>query len=297
MTIVVGQIESLKKLKEVLIENGITRFNSIGEINSFLKNYESEKEEIPKITKITLDQEIKELEETTKQAVEKSNQNLFNKIVYYLKIKSLTNKKSNLEKNYENVLSTRCKESYKNLDFTKEVIDGLYTLIAGAVGENLTVKELEKLSNDYYLINDFSVEFNPPIYNKNENDRIFSIQIDHLLICKSGIFLLETKNWSNKSIENLALRSPVKQITRTSYALFVLLNSESNINLVRHHWGSAKIPIRNIIVMTKVKPKEEFKHVKVLTLNELNGYIKYFDKIFNNDEVEHIFNYLNNEIH
>ena len=58
MTIVVGQIESLKKLKEVLIENGITRFTSIGEINSFLKNYESEKEEIPKITKITLDEEI-----------------------------------------------------------------------------------------------------------------------------------------------------------------------------------------------------------------------------------------------
>jgi hypothetical protein len=297
MTIVVGKIEPLKKLKEILNDNGITRFNSIGEINAFLKNYESEKEEIPKITKITLYQEIKELEETTKQAVKKSNKNLFNKIVYYLKIKSLTNKKSNLEKNYDKVLSTRCKESYKNLDFTKEVVDGLYTLIAGAVGENLTVKELEKLSNDYYLINDFSVEFDPPIYNKNKNDRIFSIQIDHLLICKSGIFLLETKNWSNKSIKNLDLRSPVKQISRTSYALFVLLNSESNINLVRHHWGSARIPIRNIIVMTKVKPKEEFKHVKILTLNELNGYIKYFDDIFNKNEVEHIFNYLNNEIH
>lgn len=297
MTIVVGKIEPLKKLKEILNDNGITRFNSIGEINAFLKNYESEKEEIPKITKITLDQEIEELEETTKQAVEKSNKNIFSKIVYYLKIKSLTNKISNLEKKYENIISTRCKESYKKLDFTKEVIDGLYTLIAGAIGENATVKELEKLSNDYYLINDFSVEFDPPIYNKKENDRIFSIQIDHLLICKSGIFLLETKNWSNKSIKNLDLRSPVKQISRTSYALFVLLNSESNINLVRHHWGSARIPIKNIIVMTKVKPKEEFKHVKVLTLNELNGYIKYFDKLFSNDEVEHIFNYLNNEIH
>ena len=297
MTIVVGKIEPLKKLKEILNDNGITRFNSIGEINDFLKNYESEKEEVPKTTKITLDQEIKELEEKTKQAVEKSNKNLFNKIVYFLKIKSLNNKKSNLQKNYEKVLSTRCMESIKELDFTKELVDGLYTLIAGAVGENSTVKELEKLSNDYYLINDFSVEFNPPIYNKNENDRIFSIQIDHLLICKSGVFILETKNWSNKSIKNLDLRSPVKQISRTSYALFVLLNSESNINLVRHHWGSTRIPIRNIIVVTKVKPKEEFKHVKVLTLNELNGYIQYFDEIFNNDEVEHIFNYLNNEIH
>ncbi len=175
------------------------------------------------------------------------------------------------------------------------MVDGLYSLIAGAVGENLTVKEIEKLSNDYYLINDFSLKFDPPIYNRKENDRIFSIQIDHLLICKSGIFILETKNWSNESINNLDLRSPVKQVSRTNFALFVLLNSESNINLVQHHWGSARIPVRNVIVMTKVKPKEEFRHVKVLTLNELNGYIKYFDEIFDSDEVEHIFNHLNNE--
>jgi len=297
MTIVVGKIEPLKKLKKILNDNGITRFNSIGEINAFINNYESEKKEIPKIIKISLDEEIKNLEEASKQAIEKSNKNIFNKMAYYLKIKALTNKKSSLEKNYEKIISTRCMESYKKLDFTKEVVDGLYTTIAGAVGENLTVKELQKLSNDYYLINDFSVEFDPPIYNKNKNDRIFSIQIDHLLICKSGVFLLETKNWSNKSIKNLDLGSPVEQISRTSYTLFVLLNSESNINLVHHHWGSAKIPIRNIIVMTKVKPIEEFKHVKILTLNELNGYIKYFDEIFNDDEVKYMFNYLNNKMH
>ncbi|WP_416224139.1 nuclease-related domain-containing protein [Thiohalophilus sp.] len=129
-----------------------------------------------------------------KKAVEKSNKNLFNKIVYFFKIKSLSHKRSKLENNYEKVLYVRCAESIKKLDYTKEVVDGLYTLIVGAVGENSTVKELEKLSNDYYLINDFSMEFNPPIYNKRENDRIFSIQIDHLLISKSGIFLLETKN-------------------------------------------------------------------------------------------------------
>ena len=60
-----------------------------------------------------------------------------------------------------------------------------------------------------------------------ENHKIFSVQIDHLLICQSGVFLLETKNWSKRSIKNLDLRSPVEQILRTSYALFVLLNSKS----------------------------------------------------------------------
>ena len=180
------------------------------------------------------------------------------------------------------------------------MVDGLYTLIAGAIGENSVVNELQKLSDNYYLINDFSVEFNPPIYNKNEDDRIYSIQIDHLLICQSGVFLLETKNWSKQSLTNLDLRSPVEQILRTSYALFVLLNSESkynDISLVDHHWGSKKIPIRNIIVMTYEKPKEEFKYVKVLSLNELNGYIKYFDQIFDETEVKSIFDYLNNGIY
>ncbi len=94
----------------------------------------------------------------------------------------------------------------------------------------------------------------------------------------------------------LDLRSPVKQILRTNFALFVLLNGRSGINLARHHWGSVKIPIRNIIVMTQAKPKEEFKHVKVLTLKELNGYIKYFDEIFSDNEVEHIFNFLYNNL-
>jgi Nuclease-related domain len=358
MTIVEGQIEPLKKLKEVLNKNGITRFNSIGEINNFIRNYDSEKNGIPKIIENALDGEIKDLqsdlikrkqiyddlkadilneinhkikilEETSKQAIEKSNKSLFNKIFSYPKIRILINKKSNLEKNLENILhkktqiaeheviktknkledytknkekiiSERCKQPYKEMTSTKEVIEGLYTLIAGAIGENSAVKELQKLSDNYFLFNDFSIEFNPPIYNKKENDKIFSIQIDHLLICESGIFILETKNWSKQSIKNLDLRSPVKQILRTSYALFVLLNSESEYNKIklnRHHWGNKQIPIKNIIVMTNEKPKEEFKHVKVLSLNELNGYIKYFDPIFNDTEVKSIFDYLRMKKH
>lgn len=358
MTIVVGQIEPLKILKEKLNKNGITRFNSIGEINNFIKNFDSEKNEIPKVIEKAIDEEInelqsvlikrqhiyddlradilneinnkiKKLEEASKHIIEKSNRSLFNKIFYYLKIRKIINKKlylvKNLEKilhkkthiaeheviktknklndykkNKEKIITARCDESYREMDSIKEVVDGLYTLIAGAIGENLVVNELKKLSDNYFLINDFSKEFDPPIYNKKEDDRIFSIQIDHLLICQSGVFLLETKNWSKQSLKNLDLRSPVEQILRTSYALFVLLNSESNFNnisLQLHHWGSKKIPIRNIIIMINEKPKEEFKHVKVLSLNELNGYIKYFDQIFNESETESIFNYLNNEIY
>ena len=49
--------------------------------------------------------------------------------------------------------------------------------------------------------------------------------------------------------------------------------------------------------MTNKSPKGDFQHVKVLSLNELNGYIKYFDEIFDETETENIFSYLNSEAH
>jgi hypothetical protein len=358
MTIVEGQIESLKRLKEILDRNGITRFNSIGEIDTFIKNYDFEKKIISKHIEHTLDLEINDLQsdliklqqvyDNLKTEItnnvnikikylndkfslvkEKSNNNLIKKIFFSPQLAILKFKKSNLENNFEKIIRRktyiaehdvikiknklddylenkeriileRSSSSYEELAFTKEIVEGLYTLIAGAIGESLVVKELQKLSDNYVLFNDFSIEFNPPIFNRKENDRIRSIQIDHLLIANSGIFILETKNWSKESIKNLDLRSPIKQIMRTSYALFVLLNSESEykeINLNSHHWGNKQIPIRNIIVMINEKPKEKFKYVKVKSVSELNGYITYFEPIFNDAEVKSISDYLRMNMH
>jgi len=293
MAVVIGKIQTLKKLRESLDEKGIHRFNSIGDINSFLKNFEYEKRNIPKNEKDKLDKELQTLEKSIKLAKQKSLLNTLYKIYYGIKIRWYSYKKTSLKKNYEKIISKRCKKSTQELAYIKKTVEGLYTLISGAVGESAVVNELKKLPDSFYLINDFSLTFSPPIYNRKEDDRITSIQIDHLLICKSGVFIIETKNWSSESIQNLDLRSPIEQINRNGYALFVTINSESNLNLVEHHWGSKKVPIRNIIVMTNSAPREEFKYVKVLHLDNLNGYVKYFDPIFTESEVQNIFNHLN----
>ncbi len=177
----------------------------------------------------------------------------------------------------------------------KSVIDKSSSFIYGALGEQKVVKTLEALPDEYFLINDFAVSFSPAIYNRQENDYIKSIQIDHLLVAPSGIFLVETKNWSEKSLENLSLRSPVKQIKRTSFVLFKLLNNEMSnfhLRLEKHHWGDKKISIKNLIVLTNTKPKEEFQYVKILTLNELLGYINYFKPIFSSIETQRIAEFL-----
>jgi hypothetical protein len=167
----------------------------------------------------------------------------------------------------------------------KNIINQINSYIYGAIGEQKIVKELEKLTDEYVLINDFTIEFHPRIYYRQNNDYIKSIQIDHVLLSPSGIFIIETKNWSQESMENLNLHSPVQQIKRTNFALYRLINEKISI-INTHHWGDRKIPLRNLIVLIKNKPIEEFQHVKILALNELLSYIKYFQPCLSNKEVQ-----------
>ncbi len=193
--------------------------------------------------------------------------------------------------NFDEAVNQSAQLLLSELERKKKTIDELNSFIYGALGENKVVKILETLSDEYYLINDFNVTLSPAIYNKQEKDYIKSVQIDHILVAPSGIFLIETKNWSEKSLENLNLRSPVKQIRRTNYVLFYLLNNEMSnyhLSLDGHHWGDKKIPIKNLIVLTNTKPKEEFQYVKILTTNELLGYVNYFKPILSSIETKKI---------
>jgi hypothetical protein len=197
--------------------------------------------------------------------------------------------------NVDEAVKQRVHHFLSEIDRKKTVIDNLSSFIYGALGEQKVVKALESLNDDYILINDFSVSFSPGIYNKQDHDYIKSVQIDHILVAPSGIFLIETKNWSEKSLENLSLRSPVQQIKRTGFVLFKLLNNEmsnNHIQLDSHHWGDKKISIKNLIVMTNTKPHEDFQFVKVLSLNELPGYINYFKPTFSVNETQRIADFI-----
>ena len=144
-----------------------------------------------------------------------------------------------------------CKNNYilKQNDSVKIHLDKV-KINQGDIQIKCIGRLLEKLSDEYIIINDFSVSFSPAIFNRQENDYIKSVQIDHILVAPSGIFLIETKNWSEKSLENLNLRSPVQQIRRASFVLFMLLNNAMSnyyLSLDRHHWGDKKISIKKRI--------------------------------------------------
>ena len=353
MARIIGQIESLNRLRNELNSRRIYAFNSIGEINKFKANYESEirnskiaiekevnkeilllekalqaskkvlrwkTEEVSKLIK----SKILENEEKIIACNCKINQNILNKLYYNSQVKILERENNrllirerkelsklssmynviiqddidklvSLTLNKEDEILIRHRKKINELERIKVVLKDLNHLIAGAIGENLVVKEIEKLSDGFILMNDFGLNFRPPIiFNK---EPILSIQIDHLLICSKGVFILETKNWSKKSILDLDLRSPVEQIRRTSFALFKILNEalkNNYIYLKPHHWGERKIQIRSVIVMINNKPKSNFKFVSIKKIDELNNYLNYLDDIYDKDEVQSLYNYISN---
>ena len=205
-------------------------------------------------------------------------------------------KKSNrynfIVNHFEDAVTQSSFSQLKELERKKMKIEEINTSIYGAIGEQKVSDDLENLPDDYVLINDFTYSFHPPIYYRQENRNIASVQIDHLLVSPAGIFLIETKNWSEHSLNNLNLRSPVEQIRRANFALFKILTDKITSLLDQHHWGDRKIPIRNLIVLINQKPDEEFQHVKILTLKELRGYVEYFKPCFSEKETQRVSNYL-----
>lgn len=221
----------------------------------------------------------------------------FRIILFKYQFKKLLSKKKKrfeyISEYFQDAVNESRFEDLQKFEIKNEIIKKLNNTIYGAFGEQKVENELKKLHDDYILINDFIYTFQNPI--RYNGEYIKSIQIDHLLITLSGIFLIETKNWSSDSINNLDLRSPVQQVLRTNYALFKLLSekvSQSNWGFNKQNWGNRKIPIKNIIVFTNTAPHEQFQFIKILSLKELLPYIQYFTPNFTQNEVQIITNSL-----
>jgi hypothetical protein len=210
-------------------------------------------------------------------------------------INELDHQEKNIELNFDNILRGRAEASRRNLIIAKRLLNENHLVYAGAIGEQKVIDTIKKFPEGYVVINDFRHNFDRAIHNRNTDDWIKSIQADHLLIGPSGVSVIETKNWSNESIENLNLFSPIQQIQRTSYAIFILLNQfirENSSVINNHHWGTRKIPVHNIVLMIHRKPIQEFQYVKVLTLDSLYHYVSNLQPIFNRVEIQGIFDIL-----
>jgi len=250
--------------------------------------------------------------------------NIFRRLYYYLKLKLLLKRKNILdnhfdeekrkpflylekkilstkeeldykEKNLEKLIEKKIKPEIERLNTTNSLLLKNNKLYKGALGEEKVLDELRKLPDSFSVINNFKKSFSKGIYRKRTDDWIYSVQIDHIVIGPTGIFIIETKNWSQRSINNEDLFSPVRQVGRANHALYCYLNNlikKNYLPSLNHRWGPLKISLNSIVVSIQEPLQQEFQHVKVLSLQGLFSYITHRKQIFSKNQIEELTKFL-----
>ncbi len=294
---ILGESGSEEFLKHKLIRKGLDGFDSFEDIQYFKRNYsrilknstEEERNKLNFVIEALKNEEKKLKQEFEKKKLEfeeslikekeelivgsldskgkrrlkkidktldKRMDKLFKKDIKQIKKtgKEYTLREKKLEKSVE--------KSVKHLHKAHDVIEKDKQFFIGAIGETATIKELKKLPETYYIINEARLSFSKSIRWKKYHEYVKSCKIDHVVVGPTGIFLIETKNWSPQSLLT-ARFTPHKQINRAGYIFF--------IHMIRRF--KRKFPIYQIVATYKELPQIHYRYVEQLTIKELVNFI------------------------
>jgi hypothetical protein len=115
---------------------------------------------------------------------------------YVRKLRNVKERKSIIIRQKASFVENSVKDIYE----TQSFFLANYSFITGAEGEELVIRALSGLSDEYYIINDVFFNLSSNI-NEEKSTSEETVQIDHIVIGPTGLFLLETKNWEKYDSE------------------------------------------------------------------------------------------------
>lgn len=294
---IIGESGSETFLKSRLIKKGIGGFESFTDIQYFKKHFktilktstEEERKKLNSIIEALRSNEetlIKDLNEKKKQlqtSLIKEKQELMEgeltskdqkrvkKIDKLLekKIDKTFKKDQKQIKKTEKEITTREKKleksvekSVKDLHKAHNIIESNRAFVYGAVGETAAIKELRYLPKEYHILNEARLSFYKAIRWKKYGTYVKSCKIDHVVVGPSGIFLIETKNWSAQTLAR-AKFTPHMQIERAGYIFFIHM-----INKFRR-----RFPTYQIVATYRKLPEIAYKYVNQMTIRDIVNFI------------------------
>jgi hypothetical protein len=219
--------EKIKKLEEKKAEGGFSGFSASFK-GYVVKNY-SKKREINKIKELQTEQE--------------SHINAW-------------------KENPEGIFNKTQKETISEIkEFDKIKKDPFY---AGAKGENKVIDELSKLDDSYHILCGIEVKLSRWVtYNGKKN--LKSAQMDIIVVCPKGVFMIEVKNWSDNYVKNNTNLSPYEQTERAGRVLWILL--QDVIKGTR---------VTNILlsIQGNMPYNQNYRSVFVSSLNKINQFLE-----------------------
>jgi Nuclease-related domain len=136
--------------------------------------------------------------------------------------------------------------------------------LAGAVAELAVIDSLRALPSSAVVFNDVRLKSNR--YIRFNGAALMSAQIDHVVLTPAGVFVIETKRWSQSFVKSGDFYNPFDQISRANYLCY---------DLLRESFGKTRV--RSIIACggsLPDPPRESY--IKVLQPENLTGYISWF---------------------
>jgi len=149
----------------------------------------------------------------------------------------------------------------------------------GTHGENEVIEELLKLDDTHHIL--CGVKFKLPYYITYQGKKnLKSAQMDLVLVCERGVFMIEVKNWSDHyaRTETNSL-SPHEQVERDGKVLWVGLQG-----VVKN------ILVTNVLLSIKgnLEYDRDFRSVFVTRLAKINQFIQSREEVYYEDEVKKI---------
>ncbi|GEM_PF-3790332 len=153
-------------------------------------------------------------------------------------------------------------------------------LHAGTRGENKVIDELLKLDEFYHILCGIRIELpNYVTYNGQKNLR--SAQMDLVVVCPKGVFMIEVKNWSNSYTQNYDGLNPYEQTDRAGRVLWIALQ-----DVIKN------IRVTNVLLSLSgnIPYNQRYRAVFVSSLDRINGFLEERQDTLSNREVKKIVN-------
>lgn len=148
--------------------------------------------------------------------------------------------------------------------------------LPGAIAEKAVIKELGRLPNEYVLMNDVRLEYHRYIH--FDGEYLKTAQLDHVLIGPAGVYVIETKNWSQEFVANGEYFSPFKQVKRASYLCYRILKE-----------AGCSSHVRSVVACAgAVPPKPPDSHIAVVPITRLLSFVQYGERVVSPRQIDQI---------
>jgi hypothetical protein len=146
-------------------------------------------------------------------------------------------------------------------------------VLANAIAERAVIRTLSTLSDDFVLINDLHLSYDRDI--PFEDSYLKTAQLDHLLIGSTGVYAIETRNWSRTVAADGEEADPVLQVSRSSFLCSRILKDA----------GCDQI-VRSVVACGGAPPtRSGGAHVAVMPTARLLAYVQYGPPLMSVQEI------------